>query len=779
MEKVLKTYRYKFFTKRDISFLVFSVFSFFIGQAIFFTFANPFFAPFLSLFIGQSNFIFSIILIPLLLGVSLYFNGAFLYTYIFIGILMFAFNVYVNLEKIKPTNKMRHVVCTGSILLGGMIPVFLYSMSSYFFTYFLMLSFISSFITKMLIDGFTIFTLQKNIENVKVNEIIGFSLIISSVLLGVANLNQDYFNFFLFSVIFLTLSVSYSSMKTSTVTFAFIVSIVPFITNKIDTNEMIIILLISFSTLFAFEKDKRFIVLSVLPSLLISYLYIDESFFVQKNILALSSSILTFLVIPENFYKKLQSKYGLVDNNFYPYANKMKEFSSLALLRYSRTFSNLSKILSGVAKSEEVLATNDYASVFNCTLSRVCKDCKSYNSCFVDNTYTIQNSIRLIIKALNTNDDTLFEQQFFTFSKICLKSEEFIKTLNIYYEHLLDNAKWKNSLIEQKLLVSEQLKEISSVFMNIKEELSNTIEFYPKFEKQILSTLSTYNIYPRTVIAMKNYNNTQNVFITLDINIEEIQAFKIITKICSDTLGKKMKIVNTVYNELGNYEITLEEVENFDINFGVSFKKKNEVSGDSYSTIRLNGRKALLAISDGMGSGKEASVASTLALNLLEEFLESGFDINVAIKLINSSLILNNTKDSFATIDSIIIDLYEGMAQFIKIGAVQSFILRDDFAISINSKSLPIGIVNDIETQVYKKQLKHNDYVILLSDGVLDVISSYENQERWIKTVLKEFKGRSAKSLSDYILAESLKLSNGTVKDDMTVVVGKVVQLQD
>ena len=47
-------------------------------------------------------------------------------------------------------------------------------------------------------------------------------------------------------------------------------------------------------------------------------------------------------------------------------------------------------------------------------------------------------------------------------------------------------------------------------------------------------------------------------------------------------------------------------------------KNKSEISGDSVLNIRLKDGKYLLAISDGMGSGKNAKESSSNALKMLE-----------------------------------------------------------------------------------------------------------------------------------------------------------------
>lgn len=781
MEKAINIYRYKYkaLVKKDRIFILFSAIAFFIGQAVFFSFANPFFAPFLSLFLGKSNLIFMLMLVPLILGASLSFNGVFLYTYTFIGLLLLLFNTYINNQKIRISEKTRSICCGISVLFGGFVPVIIYNMSTYFLAYFLIFSLASGIIAKMFQYGFSIITFEKNINYIKINEIVGFSVLICAILIGVLNLNISVFNLYFYIAMFISLLISVSSMKNNTVTFAFIVSVIPYITNSISANEMIILIFLAFSTLIVMDNDKKLVVSSVFIAMIISYLYIDKTFFIQRNVLAILLAMLTFLLIPNGFYEQLQSKYGLIDNSFYPYSNKLKQFSNITLSRYSRTFNNLANIFYDIAKVDNILTENDLETILENSKDKICIHCRNYSMCFIETTYTTKSNIKQMTRAIETNNKLLYEQQYFTFSKICLKTDEFLKILNIYIDVCKSEIKHKNNLEEYKILVAHQLKEISKIFLSIKDDVSNNITFLPKYEKQLINVLSILHIYPTKVMVTKNNNHIFNIYISVYLGVEEKEVLKVITNQCCEITNKKIKLSKNILLDNGISELVFEEVAKFDINFGVAFKKEieAEMSGDSYSTIHLSDQKVLLAISDGMGKGKEASALSTLTLDLYEEFLESGFDRNIAIDLINSSLILKNTKDSFATIDSAIIDLYTGDSEFIKIGAVQSFILRDKDVLTISSKSLPIGIVKNIETKVYRKQLKHNDYVILVSDGVLDVISVYTNQDVWIKTTLKAFKGSSAKSLAEYIIEEALIVSKNRIKDDMTVAVGKIIEV--
>jgi len=151
--------------------------------------------------------------------------------------------------------------------------------------------------------------------------------------------------------------------------------------------------------------------------------------------------------------------------------------------------------------------------------------------------------------------------------------------------------------------------------------------------------------------------------------------------------------------------LKLVEAEVFSITTGMarSSKYENQVSGDSYSFMNTGSGKYILALSDGMGTGQAASSQSKVAISLLEQFMETGFDQDTAIKLINSILVLKSDDDSFATIDLSAIDLYDGKIEFVKIGAAPTFIKRQNKVEVVKTVSLPAGILSDIDTELVSK----------------------------------------------------------------------------
>lgn len=145
-------------------------------------------------------------------------------------------------------------------------------------------------------------------------------------------------------------------------------------------------------------------------------------------------------------------------------------------------------------------------------------------------------------------------------------------------------------------------------------------------------------------------------------------------------------------------------------------KNNSEVSGDSFVQTKLHDGKYMMAISDGMGSGPRAKKSSSTVIKMLKRLLTTGFDKDISIGLINSSVNLNSSEETYATIDISVFNNTTGNVEFIKNGACPTFIKSNNNVEVVKAVSLPAGIVEDIDLVVYDKDLKGGEIIVMCSD---------------------------------------------------------------
>ena len=175
-----------------------------------------------------------------------------------------------------------------------------------------------------------------------------------------------------------------------------------------------------------------------------------------------------------------------------------------------------------------------------------------------------------------------------------------------------------------------------------------------------------------------------------------------------------------------------------------------------------------------MGSGPEAMKSSKIALKMLERLLKAGFDKEVSLKLINSTLVANSKEDMYATLDLQILDLYAGNMEFIKNGACPTFIKRNKEVQLLKSVTLPTGILEQNDLVVYDYDLEDGDIIVMCTDGIIDANQEYINKELWVKYLLEDIQTDDAQQIANMIVNEAVDHQFGMQKDDMTVIVAKV-----
>lgn len=204
----------------------------------------------------------------------------------------------------------------------------------------------------------------------------------------------------------------------------------------------------------------------------------------------------------------------------------------------------------------------------------------------------------------------------------------------------------------------------------------------------------------------------------------------------------------------------------------ISAKKENEdINGDCISFFENSEDYFYALLGDGMGSGKDAALASRLATVYLDRMLRSGNKKEQSVAMLNSFL-RQKSSESFTTIDLLEVDLLTGEACFIKSGAAPSYILRGSSLFKIASSSIPVGITKKLQAEEVKFKLEENDTVVMISDGIAQTFED----GLWLMDMLTNDwkKGMSCADMCERILEEARE-RNGD-RDDMTVGMVKVVR---
>jgi stage II sporulation protein E len=178
-----------------------------------------------------------------------------------------------------------------------------------------------------------------------------------------------------------------------------------------------------------------------------------------------------------------------------------------------------------------------------------------------------------------------------------------------------------------------------------------------------------------------------------------------------------------------------------------------------------------MMISDGMGSGEDAARESAQTLRLLGQFLEADVDRELALETVNELMLARTDSDMFATVDMCVIDLAAGTAEFLKLAACRSVIIRKEEILIIEGGRLPLGILEGVSASRQRAELEPGDVVVMASDGVMDALGE-EEMER----VLLEFRHQPPEMLAETVVRRAEARTDAARRDDMTVVCARITQ---
>lgn len=361
--------------------------------------------------------------------------------------------------------------------------------------------------------------------------------------------------------------------------------------------------------------------------------------------------------------------------------------------------------------------------------------------------------------------------------------EQIVKVINYSYKVSKLSFIWKKKLDENKKAVSNQLEEVSKAIGALADKMQKEDEDpFIKEKEQIKVLLHEKEIEIQNISIKKE--NTGRTRITLYTNTcENVEKptcdvkkmGRILSKVFNENMVlQKQECGVRLKKSVCSYTYLSEDKQSLQIGIAKTTKSGSNMSGDSLLQTKLEDGKYLIALSDGMGSGKNARKASKTAITMLERLLTAGFDKDSSLRLINSTLNAISEEDIYATLDIAVLDLYAGNLEFIKNGACPTYVKSGRNVQILKSLSLPTGIINDIDLVVYDKDLQENDILVMCTDGILESSKDYTNKELWLKFMLEEIETEDMQKLADIILQEAIDNNYGIPKDDMTVIVAKV-----
>lgn len=489
-----------------------------------------------------------------------------------------------------------------------------------------------------------------------------------------------------------------------------------------------------------------------------------------------------FLVIPKKVYNKLSVEFDLekkAEDMNLDYVDKMKDIFIGKLNGFSDVLLNMSNIVNNLVNNDKLLMKNKSSALIENLADRVCSNCNMNSMCWKRELHYTYTAFAELIENYQQSRKVMPQE----LERKCVKRTSLITNTEDIVNNFIISEMWRNRLTEGRQILAGQINNMAVSVRELVDEFSTEIQFKNDLERNIKKLLNKNQIKYSDLFCFQDKKGRISVRLSLDSCGGSQLCVKQILPYINAVTGKCMCVGDEgcqIDPNTNECSITFEETPKYHVAtyVGRECKSGEKYNGDSYSFGKLKDGTYMVVISDGMGSGPEAGKESQAAVELIERFTEAGFTKNTAINTVNSIMALKFSEDEkFSTLDLASIDLYSGEIDFMKVGAVASFIKRGEKVETIKSKTLPIGILDKVEIDISNRKLKNGDIVVMLSDGLLDSNVDTKWQEQWIIDYLENSNGSNPKDMVDELLEAAKEMGKGKLKDDITVVVSKIYNL--
>lgn len=322
-------------------------------------------------------------------------------------------------------------------------------------------------------------------------------------------------------------------------------------------------------------------------------------------------------------------------------------------------------------------------------------------------------------------------------------------------------------------------RQIGTILDGFTRQLDRCVPMRKDMESAILQQLGKLGVQVKSMTLLRAENGQYQLYTDACVKRGRLVGAEAVRQIVSREMKIPFEIGQESRQMVGRtYDLLiLEQKPAFELRTAARRLscQENVISGDNFYIGHLQHGQMLVMIADGMGNGTKAAADSEALLASVEELLSSGFEQEIAVRLVNAYLAEKNKGEHFTTLDMLLFDQYTGVGHLVKYGAAATYIKRGEWMECVKSTSLPVGILESAGCECSSKKYYQNDLIVMVSDGVLDSIM-FENKDDYMHTLLDGLTVEEPEEIVEAIVEEIHGVCGKRLKDDATIVVSRVVK---
>jgi len=393
-------------------------------------------------------------------------------------------------------------------------------------------------------------------------------------------------------------------------------------------------------------------------------------------------------------------------------AEKKQKDTEARFEALSNAFSDLSEVFYTLSDRIRRPGIVDTRQICDDVCDRICTKCAFHRVCW-DREYSSTQDVFSKIAGILHNGGYV--------DRTCVASYMVERCRNI--DKILNDINDEHALLVERLIMQNKTEIFAMDYESMAHLLDSAVkssceEYTPDPEmcKKLRETQRHMALYAKNVCV---FGKRKITVLAGGVDLSSVKMSANEIRSCYENICG-VKLTTPKFDVDGDYiTMSLETSRQFKVEYAAaaSTKKDENFCGDMICMFENGHDYFYSLISDGMGSGREAALTSRLCAIFLKKMLMAGNSKPVSMEMLNNFIRSKNT-ECFATVDLLEIDMLNGKAGFVKSGAVSSYVLRDGKIFRISSNTMPVGITRVMNAEEVKFDLKDNDVIVMVSDGV-------------------------------------------------------------
>ncbi len=559
---------------------------------------------------------------------------------------------------------------------------------------------------------------------------------------------------------FILLTFAAVTKDASTLLCAFLLSLPPLLVARLSPTRFFF-----YGTIVALfiQTGKLAATLALLAAFFI-FGYIDGLYAysaarLTQSVLSICIPSLLFTLLPRSILRSLENKLVFYREKHLSRIaiNRNRASVGEKLFELSDVFREIELTFSALDSGEAEKQAKTF--IKNCVFTEVCRTCPQNRICSHKNVYA--EFEKLIRVGCEKGRVTVIDLPK-ALAEACINPNAVLNAVNL---HIVEYKKYMleaENAASGRALIASQAQGVSEILKTLALEQSEPLRIYTDKERALNRALLGIGIVCSEILI---YGDADAL--TLSLITYGNADVKKIADVASDLFCAPMTISERITLGYDKFCCVLKRRPHFDAAFGVATAKKvgENASGDTHSVLKIDERRFLVALSDGMGSGEYARRVSESAITLLESFYRAKMPSELILSTVNKLLTFSK-EESFVCADIAVINLENGWADLVKIGSQSGFILSNSNVKVLEGGTLPLGILDDLHPDTASYSLSENDVLLFVSDGICDAFASPAD----LYDVLRTIPSGNPQQLVDALLQRALDAYGGVAKDDMTAV---------